>query len=120
MKNPFYFLLEINSIVILAMTLLFIGLVIWKRVGIVWYIKQLIAIYSDLTSFFSKKRIESGMAFATAIFILLSYDYIHRHDLLHEQLLEQLIILFGISGYVIDKIQKEKTANQEKCNEDKK
>jgi hypothetical protein len=73
-----------------------------------WLIRELGKIYSSKSSIFSKKRIESGVAFAIAqwgmIFFLLE-----KHSILSmTDLLMWATVEFAISGYIIHQIQKEK------------
>jgi len=76
--------------------------------NIKWLITELRNIYSNKDSFFSKKRIESGIAFILAqwgmIFFLLQ-----KHDTLTMgEFLLWAAAEFAVSGYIINKIQKEK------------
>jgi hypothetical protein len=78
-----------------------------------WVIKEFIQIYSTKNSFFSKKRIESGLAFIIAqwgmIFFLLE-----KHSILTMgEFLLWAAAEFAVSGYIINKIQKEKIDNTE-------
>lgn len=73
-----------------------------------WFFKEIGNMYSSKTSFFSKKRIESGVAFAVAqwgmIFFLLE-----KHSVLTmTDLIMWTGVEFAISGYIIHQIQKEK------------
>ncbi len=71
-------------------------------------ITEIIRIYSEKPSFFSKKRIESGIAFIIAewgmiFFLLKKYPNLTMTDLVM-----WATIQFGVSGYIIYQIQKEK------------
>jgi hypothetical protein len=73
-----------------------------------WFIKELMLIYSSEPSFFSKKRIESGIAFGIAqigmiFFLIAKYDIFSMWDFILWASAE-----FAVSGYIINKIQKEK------------
>ena len=64
--------------------------------------------YSSNTSFFSKKRIESGVAFLIAqwgmiFFILKKYSVLSMSDFIMRVAVEM-----AVSGYMIHQIQKEK------------
>lgn len=71
-------------------------------------ITEIIRIYSEKPSFFSKKRIESGIAFIIAewgmiFFLLKKYPNLTMTDLVMWETVQ-----FGVSGYIIYQIQKEK------------
>ena len=71
-------------------------------------ITEIIRTYSEKPSFFSKKRIESGIAFIIAewgmiFFLLKKYPNLTMTDLVM-----WATVQFGVSGYIIYQIQKEK------------
>lgn len=79
----------------------------WKNTK--WLIKELIKIYSNKNSFFSKKRIESGVAFiilqwGMIMYFIAKYQTMDIYDLVIWASIEGLI-----SGYTIHEIQKEKS-----------
>lgn len=78
----------------------------WSNIK--WFIKEMLKIYSSQDGFFSKKRVESGIAFIIAecgmIFFL-----IHKYDAL--SMTDFAIwagIQFAVAGYMVTQIQKEK------------
>ena len=78
-----------------------------------WFVTEIINIYSNKPSYFSKKRIESGIAFIIAqwgmVFFLLE-----KHEVLTMgEFLLWAAAEFAVSGYIINKIQKEKQQNSE-------
>ena len=78
----------------------------WENIK--WGIKEMMNIYSSNPSFFSKKRIESGVAFLIAqvgmvFFLLQKYQGLSMGEFLLWAGAE-----FAVSGYIINKIQKEK------------
>lgn len=78
----------------------------WENIK--WGFKEILNIYSSKKSFFSKKRIESGIAFIIAqwgmiFFLLEKYQLISMGEFLLWAGAE-----FAVSGYIINKIQKEK------------
>jgi hypothetical protein len=82
----------------------------WENIK--WGIKEVISIYSSKESFFSKKRLESGIAFAIAqfgmiFFLLQKYQVLSMGEFLLWAAAE-----FAVSGYIINKIQKEKELEQ--------
>ena len=76
--------------------------------NIKWFIKEIGKIYSTEDSYFSKKRIESGMAFAIGqfgmiYFLIQSVDTMTMQDMLMWSGTE-----FLMAGYTVNQIQKEK------------
>jgi hypothetical protein len=73
-----------------------------------WLVRELRNMYSGHKSFFSKKRIESGIAFSVAqwgmiFFLLKKYDTLTMGEFILWAAAE-----FAVSGYIINQIQKEK------------
>jgi len=78
----------------------------WSNIK--WALKELANVYSTKDSYFSKKRLESGMAFIIAqggmiFFLVQKYQDLSMTDMLMWAGSE-----FAISGYMINHIQKEK------------
>lgn len=71
-------------------------------------ITEIIRIYSEKPSFFSKKRIESGFAFIIAEWGMIFYLLKKYPDLTMTDMVMWATIQFGVSGYIIYQIQKEK------------
>jgi len=91
----------------------FIG---WANIK--WGITEIIKIYSSSTSFFSKKRIESGIAFIIAqwgmvYWLIQKYESMTTSDLAIWAGIE-----FGVSGYILYQIEKEKCNQHDSENED--
>lgn len=100
-------ILGIISGILISMAMFF--LIGRKRVK--WLIWELIKLYSSTNSFFSKKRIESGIAFiiaeSGAIFWLLKkYD-----DMTTSDFIMWLSPQLFVAGWMISQIQREKTTN---------
>jgi len=76
--------------------------------NIKWGIKELINIYSSKTSYFSKKRIESGISFLIAQWGMVYFLYQHHQTLTMGEFLLLAAAEFAVSGYMINQIQKEK------------
>lgn len=79
--------------------------------NIKWFFVELSKMYSSKPSYFSKKRIESGVAFAIAqigmvFFLSMKYETLLMSDFLWWAAAE-----FAVSGYIINAIQKEKNQN---------
>ena len=76
--------------------------------NIKWFLWELRDIYSNKNTFFSKKRVESGIAFIIAqwgmvFFLLQKYQTLTMGEFILWAAAE-----FAVSGYIINKIQKEK------------
>ncbi len=71
-------------------------------------ITELIYMYSSKNSFFSKKRIESGIAFGIAEWGMIFYLLRKIETMDTTDLILWATIQFGIAGYYVKQIQKEK------------
>lgn len=76
-----------------------------------WVFKELGKLYSGEKSYFSKKRVESGVAFiigqiGMVFFLFKKYESLSMSDLIMWATLE-----FAIAGYLVNQIQKEKKIN---------
>jgi len=76
-----------------------------------WFFSEIMKMYSAETSYFSKKRVESGIAFAIGqwgmiFFLVKSYATITMSEVALWVTIE-----FAIAGYIINQIQKEKKTN---------
>ena len=84
-----------------------------------WLITEIVAIYSGKPSYFSKKRIESGIAFVIAQWGMIYFLLEHINKLSMGEFLLWAAAEFAVSGYIINQIQKEKksestdTSNEE-------
>ena len=78
--------------------------------NIKWVITEVVNIYSNKDSYFSKKRIESGIAFIIAQWGMITF-LLHKMDTLSMgEFLLWAAAEFAVSGYIINKIEKEKQA----------
>lgn len=73
-----------------------------------WFFSEIVAMYSTKTSYFSKKRVESGIAFTIAqggmiLFFLEKYQTLSMGEVILWATTE-----FAISGYILNKIQTQK------------
>jgi len=82
----------------------------WENIK--WGIKELFYIYSNKSSFFSKKRLESGVSFAIAQFGMIFFLLQKYQGLTMGEFLLWAAAEFAVSGYIINKIQKEKEQEQ--------
>lgn len=78
--------------------------------NIKWFSKEMMNIYSSKDSFFSKKRIESGLAFIIAQWGMIFFLLEKHSTLTMGEFLLWAAAEFAVSGYIINKIQKEKKA----------
>ena len=83
----------------------------WSNIK--WFITEIGKMYSGVKSYFSKKRIESGIAFfigqwGMIYFLLENIDKLSSSDIVLWSAVE-----FAIAGYMVREIQKEKKVNLE-------
>jgi len=78
----------------------------WNNIK--WGLKELMNIYSTNKSFFSKKRLESGMAFLVGQFGMVYFLIQNHSTMTTSDLAIWAGIEFAVSGYMITQIQKEK------------
>lgn len=81
----------------------------WNNIKFV--IRELIKMYSGEPSFFSKKRIESGIAFIVMEYGMVHYLVINIHKMTMQDLFIWASINGAICGYQLSKIQSEKKDN---------
>lgn len=73
-----------------------------------WFFGELLAMYSSKTSYFSKKRVESGVAFIIAQWGMIFFLLEKHSTLSMGEFLLWAAAEFAVSGYIINKIQQEK------------
>ena len=78
----------------------------WSNIK--WLIKELIKLYSVEISYFSKKRVESGVAFLVGQFGMIYFLMVNIDKLYSTDIAIWASIEFAISGYIVSQIQKEK------------
>lgn len=76
-----------------------------------WFFTEIINIYSTKKSFFSKKRIESGVAFVVAQWGMIFFLLENHKTLSMGEFLLWAATEFTIAGWMVHKIQKEKGGN---------
>lgn len=76
--------------------------------NIKWFFGELLKLYSDKPSYFSKKRVESGIAFIIAQTGMISYLWIKIDTMDIYDFVMWAGVEFLIAGYTINQIQKEK------------
>jgi hypothetical protein len=80
----------------------------WKNIR--WFIVQLVLLYSEQPSFFSKKRIESGIAFVIGQMGMLIFFFHKYPGLSMTDFLMWAGVEFTIAGYITYQIQKQQNA----------
>lgn len=80
--------------------------------NIKWFATELMNMYSSKESYFSKKRVESGVAFTIAQWGMITFLLKKMDTLTMGEFLLWAAAEFAVSGYIINKIQKEKQANE--------
>ena len=73
-----------------------------------WFGAEIMNLYSSKPSFFSKKRIESGLAFLLAQLFMIIYFFYHYQKMDIGALFTFIGIEFGVAGWNIYQIQREK------------
>lgn len=86
--------------------------------NIIWFFKELINLWSDKPSYFSKKRVESSTAFIIAQIGMIWFLISHIKKMDVYELAAWASIEFLIAGYTISQIQKEKKSNNGRKEED--
>ena len=90
----------------------------WENIK--WFIKEIGEMYSSRKSYFSKKRIESGVAFIVAQWGMIFFLLEKHTSMTSSDLAIWAGIEFAVSGYIVNQIQKEKkaAADTDSANED--
>lgn len=78
----------------------------WENIK--WFIKELIKMYSNEKSYFSKKRVESGVAFIISEWGMIYFLVLKIDSLTSSDIAIWAAIQFAVAGYIINQIQKEK------------
>ena len=81
----------------------------WTNVK--WIFTEFMNIYSTKKSFFSKKRVESGIAFIIAQWGMIFFLLEKHSKLSMGEFLLWAAAEFAVAGWMINKIQKEKSDN---------
>lgn len=82
----------------------------WTNVKFI--ISEIAKIYSSKPSFLSKKRMESGVAFIIAQWGMIYFLSTKIDKLTMSDFAWWAAIEFGVAGYIINQIQKEKKGDQ--------
>ena len=73
-----------------------------------WIIKEIVKLYSNEKSYFSKKRVESGIAVIVGQWGMIYFLLINIGKLTASDIALWASIEFAIAGYIVNQIQKEK------------
>lgn len=73
-----------------------------------WFFTEIMNMYSDKPSFFSKKRIESGIAFIIGQWGMVAWLKLKAPSMTMSDFALWAGIEFAVSGYMITQIQREK------------
>jgi hypothetical protein len=80
----------------------------FKTTKIYWFVSEIIKMFSDEKSFFSKKRVESFIAFAVGQSGMIWFLIENVHTMSTSDLLLWAGTEFVLAGYTVNQIQKEK------------
>ena len=83
----------------------------WNNIK--WLVKEIGNMYSSKKSYFSKKRIESGVAFIVAQWGMVFFLLEKHAGMTSSDLAIWAGIEFAVSGYIVNQIQKEKRASSD-------
>lgn len=84
-----------------------------------WFTKEIMFLYSSKPSFFSKKRIESGIAFIIAQIGMIFYFMEHHSTMDMTAMMLWAGTEFTIAGYVVSHIEKSKRQKTEEIEDEK-
>jgi hypothetical protein len=76
--------------------------------GLKWLKTEILNMYSSKSSFFSKKRVESGVAFLIGQWGMVFFLLEKHSNMTTSDLAIWAGIEFAVSGYMLNQIQKEK------------
>jgi len=83
----------------------------WSNIK--WFIREIGNLYTGKESFFSKKRVESGIAFLIGQWGMIYFLIQKLQTMSTSDIVLWAGVEFAISGYMLNQIQKEKQLNQE-------
>jgi len=82
----------------------------WSNIK--WIITELVKQYSNENSFFSKKRVESGVAFLLGQWGMVYFLIVNIGKLTSSDIVLWSAVEFAIAGYIVNQIQKEKKTEE--------
>lgn len=105
-------LLTAVSVLLILLILIAVLLFVFRRrpvvSKIIWNIKEVRNLFSNIPSYYSQKRIRSTVAFDLAMFVLLDHYWTIRATITTFEACEIAILLLGICGYHLKQTQEEK------------
>lgn len=81
----------------------------WSNIK--WFIKEIGNLYTGRPSHFSKKRVESGIAFIIGQWGMVHFLMVNISSMSTSDIVLWSSVEFAISGYMLSQIQKEKLTN---------
>lgn len=87
----------------------------WKNFK--WLVKEIRNLYSGKPSYFEKKRVESSIAFLVGIGGMIFFLVRNVDKMSTSELVLWATVLFGMAGYTVKQIQKEKKGNKDESDE---
>ena len=88
----------------------------WENIK--WIVRELRDLYSDKSTYFSKKRVESGVAFLIGQFGMVYWLSKNIDTLTSSDIVLWAGVEFAIAGYMVNAIQKEKKGETSNIVED--
>lgn len=86
--------------------------------NIKWFITELVNLYTGKPSYFSKKRIESGIAFVIGQWGMIYFVLENLPKMTTSDMVLWASVEFAVSGYMVNQIQKEKKVIKEEAEEE--
>jgi hypothetical protein len=86
--------------------------------NIKWFITELVNLYTGKPSYFSKKRIESGIAFVIGQWGMIYFVLENLPKMTTSDMVLWAGVEFAVSGYMVNQIQKEKKVIKEEAEEE--
>ena len=86
--------------------------------NIKWFITELVNLYTGKPSYFSKKRIESGIAFVIGQWGMIYFVLENLPKMTTSDMVLWAGVEFAVSGYMVNQIQKEKKVIKEETEEE--
>ena len=86
--------------------------------NIKWFITEIINLYTGKPSYFSKKRVESGIAFFIGQWGMIYFVIENLSKMTTSDMVLWAGVEFAVSGYMVNQIQKEKKNLKEDIEEE--
>jgi hypothetical protein len=89
----------------------------WSNIK--WFITEMGNMYSGKTSYFSKKRVESGIAFVIGQWGMVYFMVQNHAALTASDVVLWAGVEFAVAGYIVNQIQREKSTTPKEFLEEK-